>query len=47
MLSSADFPGEVPTKIGNYLGDRFGALMSALGALAALGWHDRSGDGIV
>ncbi len=37
--------GEVPTKIGNYLGDWFGASMSALAALAALHWRDRTGEG--
>ncbi len=38
-------PGEHPTKIGNYLGDWYGACMSALGALAALRWRDRTGEG--
>lgn len=37
--------GELPTKIGNYIGDWFGACMSALGALAALRWRDRTGEG--
>ena len=38
-------PGEHPTKIGNYIGDWFGACMSAAGALAALHWRDRTGEG--
>ncbi|OGL00397.1 MAG: hypothetical protein A3J45_14645, partial [Candidatus Rokubacteria bacterium RIFCSPHIGHO2_02_FULL_69_13] len=38
-------PGGHPTKIGNYLGDWYGACMSALGALAALRWRDRTGEG--
>jgi len=37
--------GELPTKIGNYIGDWFGACMAALGALAALRWRDRTGEG--
>jgi len=37
--------GELPTKIGNYIGDWFGACLSALGALAALHWRDRTGEG--
>ena len=37
--------GELPTKIGNYIGDWFGACMSALAALAALRWRDRTGEG--
>ncbi len=37
--------GEPPTKIGNYIGDWFGATMSALGVLAALHWRDRTGEG--
>jgi len=37
--------GKLPTKIGNYIGDWFGACMSALGALAALRWRDRTGEG--
>ncbi len=38
-------PGEHPTKIGCYIGDWFGACMSALGALAALHWRDLTGEG--
>jgi crotonobetainyl-CoA:carnitine CoA-transferase CaiB-like acyl-CoA transferase len=37
--------GEAPTKIGNYIGDWFGASLSAVGALAALRWRDRTGEG--
>jgi len=37
--------GEPPIKIGSYIGDWFGACMSALGALAALRWRDRTGEG--
>ena len=35
----------MPIKSGNYLGDWFGACLSALGALAALRWRDRTGEG--
>lgn len=38
-------PGEHPTKIGNYIGDWYGACMSAVGALTALRWRDRTGEG--
>lgn len=44
-LTSITGTGEVPTKIGNYLGDWFGACMAALGALAALNWRERTGEG--
>lgn len=44
-LTSITGEDETPTKIGNYLGDWFGASMSALGALAALRWRDRTGEG--
>ncbi len=44
-LTAITGAGEVPTKIGNYLGDWFGASMSALGVLAALRWRDRTGEG--
>jgi crotonobetainyl-CoA:carnitine CoA-transferase CaiB-like acyl-CoA transferase len=37
--------GEIPIRAGNYVGDWFGACMSALGALAALHWRDRTGEG--
>ncbi|HET7876673.1 MAG TPA: CoA transferase [Methylomirabilota bacterium] len=44
-LTAITGEGETPTKIGNYLGDWFGASLSALGALAALRWRDRTGEG--
>ncbi len=44
-LTSITGARELPTKIGNYLGDWFGASMSVLGALAALRWRDRTGEG--
>jgi len=44
-LTSITGAGETPTKIGNYLGDWFGACMAALGALAALHWRECSGEG--
>ncbi|MBI4634830.1 MAG: CoA transferase [Candidatus Rokubacteria bacterium] len=44
-LTSITGSGDVPTKIGNYIGDWFGACMSALGALAALHWRERTGEG--
>ncbi|MBI5628085.1 MAG: CoA transferase, partial [Candidatus Rokubacteria bacterium] len=44
-LTAITGEGEAPTKIGNYLGDWFGASMSAVGALAALRWRDRTGEG--
>ncbi len=44
-LTAITGEGPAPTKIGNYLGDWFGASMSALGALAALRWRDRTGEG--
>lgn len=37
--------GALPTKMGNYVGDWFGACLSALGTLAALHWRDRTGEG--
>ncbi len=37
--------GAPPTKIGNYIGDWYGACLSALGTLAALHWRDRTGEG--
>ncbi len=45
LTSITGVPGELPTKIGNYIGDWFGANMSALGALAALHWRERTGEG--
>lgn len=44
-LTAITGEGETPTKIGNYLGDWFGACMSAVGVLAALRWRDRTGQG--
>jgi crotonobetainyl-CoA:carnitine CoA-transferase CaiB-like acyl-CoA transferase len=44
-LTAITGEGDVPTKIGNYLGDWFGASMAALGVLAALRWRDRTGEG--
>jgi crotonobetainyl-CoA:carnitine CoA-transferase CaiB-like acyl-CoA transferase len=37
--------GALPTKVGNYLGDWFGACLAAMGVLAALRWRDRTGEG--
>ncbi|HWU41768.1 MAG TPA: CoA transferase, partial [Candidatus Acidoferrum sp.] len=39
------FPGRPPLKIGIYIGDYFGACLSALGVLAALHYRDRTGKG--
>ncbi|MBI3989607.1 MAG: CoA transferase, partial [candidate division NC10 bacterium] len=39
------FEGAPPTMIGIFLGDYFGACLSALGALAALHYRDRTGKG--
>ncbi|MCI0408610.1 MAG: CoA transferase, partial [Acidobacteria bacterium] len=39
------FPGRPPLKIGVYIGDYFGACLSALGVLAALHYRDRTGAG--
>ncbi len=39
------FPGRPPLKIGIYIGDYFGACLSALGVLAALHYRDRTGQG--
>lgn len=39
------FPGRPPLKMGVYIGDYFGACLSALGALAALHHRDRTGEG--
>ena len=39
------FPGLPPLKIGVYIGDYFGACLSALGVLAALHYRDRTGRG--
>ena len=37
--------GRCRSSPGNYLGDWFGACLSALGVLAALRWRDRTGEG--
>src|SRR5574341_1462974 len=39
------FPNRPPLKIGIYIGDYFGACLSALGVLAALHYRDRTGLG--
>jgi len=39
------FPGRPPLKMGIYIGDYFGACLSALGVLAALHYRDRTGQG--
>ena len=39
------FPNRPPLKIGVYIGDYFGACLSALGVLAALHYRDRTGQG--
>jgi crotonobetainyl-CoA:carnitine CoA-transferase CaiB-like acyl-CoA transferase len=45
LTAISGFEDMPPTKVGNYLGDWFGACLSALGALAALRWRDRTGEG--
>jgi len=45
LTAISGFEGAPPTKVGNYLGDWFGACLSAMGALAALRWRDRTGEG--
>jgi crotonobetainyl-CoA:carnitine CoA-transferase CaiB-like acyl-CoA transferase len=45
LTAISGFEGGLPTKVGNYLGDWFGACLSAMGALAALRWRDRTGEG--
>ncbi|MBI3457918.1 MAG: CoA transferase [Candidatus Rokubacteria bacterium] len=45
LTAISGFEGALPTKVGNYLGDWFGACMSVTGALAALRWRDRTGEG--
>ncbi len=44
LTAISGFEGAAPTKVGNYLGDWFGACLSAMGALAALAWRDRTGE---
>jgi crotonobetainyl-CoA:carnitine CoA-transferase CaiB-like acyl-CoA transferase len=45
LTAISGFEGAVPTKVGNYLGDWFGACLAAMGALAALRRRDRTGEG--
>jgi crotonobetainyl-CoA:carnitine CoA-transferase CaiB-like acyl-CoA transferase len=45
LTAISGFEGGPPLKVGNYLGDWFGACLSAMGALAALRWRDRTGEG--
>jgi crotonobetainyl-CoA:carnitine CoA-transferase CaiB-like acyl-CoA transferase len=45
LVGISGFPGALPIKSGNYLGDWFGACLSAMGVLAALHWRDRTGEG--
>lgn len=45
FTATSGFPGRPPLKIGIYIGDYFGACLSALGVLAALHHRDRTGQG--
>jgi crotonobetainyl-CoA:carnitine CoA-transferase CaiB-like acyl-CoA transferase len=45
LTAISGFEGALPTKVGNYLGDWFGACLAAMGTLAALRWRDRTGEG--
>jgi crotonobetainyl-CoA:carnitine CoA-transferase CaiB-like acyl-CoA transferase len=45
LSAISGFEGALPIKSGNYLGDWFGACLSAMGVLAALHWRDRTGEG--
>jgi crotonobetainyl-CoA:carnitine CoA-transferase CaiB-like acyl-CoA transferase len=45
LTGISGFEGAPPIKSGNYLGDWFGACLSAMGVLAALRWRDRTGEG--
>jgi crotonobetainyl-CoA:carnitine CoA-transferase CaiB-like acyl-CoA transferase len=45
LTGISGFDGSPPIKSGNYLGDWFGACLSAMGVLAALRWRDRTGEG--
>jgi succinyl-CoA---D-citramalate CoA-transferase len=45
LTGISGFEGAAPIKSGNYLGDWFGACLSAMGVLAALRWRDRTGEG--
>jgi crotonobetainyl-CoA:carnitine CoA-transferase CaiB-like acyl-CoA transferase len=45
MAAITGFPERNPLKSGAWIGDYFGALMSAVAILAALHWRDRTGQG--
>ena len=45
FTAASGFAGRPPLKIGIYIGDYFGACLSALGVLAALHYRDRTGRG--
>lgn len=45
MSMITGFEGRPPVKIGIYLGDYFGACLSAVAVLAALYWRDKTGKG--
>ncbi|MFQ5520672.1 MAG: CaiB/BaiF CoA transferase family protein, partial [Candidatus Methylomirabilia bacterium] len=45
MASITGFPERDPLKSGAWIGDYFGALMSAVAVLVALHWRDRTGEG--
>jgi crotonobetainyl-CoA:carnitine CoA-transferase CaiB-like acyl-CoA transferase len=45
MAAITGFPERNPLKSGAWVGDYFGALMSAVAVLAALHWRDRTGQG--
>lgn len=45
LVGISGFEDALPIKSGNYLGDWFGACLSAMGVLAALRWRDRTGEG--
>jgi crotonobetainyl-CoA:carnitine CoA-transferase CaiB-like acyl-CoA transferase len=45
VTAVSGFPGRPPLKVGIYIGDYFGACLSALGVLAALHYRDRTGQG--
>ena len=45
LASITGFPGHPPLKAGIWIGDFYGALMSAVSILAAINYRDRSGKG--
>ncbi len=45
LASITGFPGHPPLKAGIWVGDYYGALMAAVGVLAALHYRDRTGKG--